>query len=131
MAKRKIKTYPPELLPSHFTYPDSFQSYIEDAGGNDLYPWYFFDVDGEVGFLRRRLARERKLVPFASLELGDGDVACFDTSIESANPKIIMMVLDGSGRAYAFDDFDHWLSAARAEARKWDFSPAERDAMDQ
>jgi hypothetical protein len=47
---------------------------------------------------------------------GRGDIACFDGDDRSGNPLVLMLVLDETGRHYTFSDFDHWMSAAVADA---------------
>ena len=103
-------------LPSVFEYPDTYLRYNESEEKEDLYPWIFIDTGSVVG--NRLLAAAKrnndKLVPFASLELGDGDVACFNSS-----GAIEMLILDGSGRSYGYANFTDWLSSAKRDHQKW------------
>ena len=86
-------------------------------------PWLFLNATSEVGTLIYSVRGNdgRNLVPFASLELGDGDVACFDGGDTSGNPAVLMLVLDESGRKYSFSDFDEWLSIAEKEAKTYTY----------
>ena len=113
-----VKLYPPEALPPKFRYPLGMRDVV-GSSKELLYPWFFFDPEGEVGRLMLELARKRGLVPFASLELGDGDTACFDGADTSADPAVVMLITDGSDRSYAFSNFDSWLVRARADAEVW------------
>ena len=114
----QIDTYPQNSLPPGFHYPPRFLQVIGGLKQDSYYPWFFFRAQGEVGQLRLSLgmAAPKKLVPFASLESGDGDVACFDGTDTSGNPAVIMMITDGSGRHYGFVDFDDWLARATADS---------------
>lgn len=114
----KVKLYAESVLPLGFRYPEAMHALVGEPK-DFLYPWFFFDPDLDVGRLRLELARERKLIPFASLELGDGDTACFDASDTSGDPSIIMMITDGSDRGYAFPNFEAWMAQAHADAERW------------
>ncbi len=110
--------YLPSDLPSGFSYPRQYVELRESNPADDvLYPWFFFDPYGEVGRDLLTLCGEdgRKLVPFASLELGDGDTACFECT-GSGEPGVVMLIFDGSGRSYGFKHFDAWLAQARKDA---------------
>jgi len=108
--------YSEEKLPEGFQYPESFLNEI--SSNNNLYPWIFIDVESDVGKLLIAIGMDsgKNLVPFASLENGDGDAACFDGNDKSGNPAVIMLVLDESGRSYSFSNFDEWLEKAKADA---------------
>ncbi|WP_220814545.1 SMI1/KNR4 family protein [Pseudomonas paralcaligenes] len=106
-------TYNQTELPNEFKYPEKYLT--EASSCINLYPWVFIDTESDVGKLLYNLGMSegKKLIPFSSLENGDGDVACFDGSDTSGNPEIIMLVLDGSERAYSFKDFDEWFEMAK------------------
>lgn len=55
-------------------------------------------------------------MPFAKVDDGRGDIACFDGEDTSGNPEVLMLVLDESGRHYGFKDFDEWLASAIRDA---------------
>ncbi len=121
--KNLLAVYPDESLPEGFRYPERFLDMVGKVDTRWYYPWYFTPPNSDafndmIEFLARQL--NRNLVPFASLELGDGDVACFDGSDTSGNPAVIIAILDGSGRSYGFRDFDHWEAEAWEEAQSWD-----------
>jgi hypothetical protein len=105
-------------LPPGFRYPQFFVDNLPLLEAKNLYPWVFIKFDSDVGRLLLTVSKEaeRPLVPFASLETGDGDVACFDGRCTDGTPRIVMLILDGSGRAYGFDSFEHWLRTAEADA---------------
>lgn len=113
--------YQPEQLPSGFKYPRGFLEWTESAEVHQLYPWIPIKVRGDISKSLRAIieSQGRQLVPFASLETGDGDAACFDGKDVSGNPEVLMLILDESGRNYSFQDFEAWLKAAREHARKW------------
>ncbi len=110
------KIYNQDELPEGFKYPESFLQGV--AAQNNLYPWIFIDVESDAGKLLHTIGMsdDKNLVPFASLENGDGDAACFDGNDCSGNPSVIMLILDDSGRSYSFRDFDEWLERAKADA---------------
>jgi hypothetical protein len=113
----KVPMYSTEQLPKGFTYPEAFRTRV-DQPDDSLYPWVFIDAKSEVGTLLYKLGTEggKKLIPFASLENGDGDVACFDGRNTTGDPPVIMLILDGSERVYGFKNFDHWLAEAQENA---------------
>ena len=100
-------------LPDGFKYPRAFLEFAQAqtaAPGN----WLFIDANGEVGNLLYSIAQStgKALVPFASLENGDGDVACFEKSPSGDEPKIVVLITDESDRCYNFNNFSHWLEQA-------------------
>lgn len=109
-----MNTYPPESLPKGFRYPDRFVKMINSDKKMLLNQWIFIDPISEVGRLLFSLANteQKCLIPFASLENGDGDVACFDGKDITGNPAVYMLILDDSNRNYFFKDFDDWLNNA-------------------
>jgi len=113
--------YAEELLPEGFAYPMAFLEWAKTPEAASVYPWVLTNAKEEVGRLLYSLRESdgRNLIPFASLETGDGDVACFNGDDLCGNPEVLMLVLDGSGRSYSFPDFSSWLAAARAESKKW------------
>ncbi|WP_415884546.1 SMI1/KNR4 family protein [Neptuniibacter sp. QD34_54] len=109
--------YSTEKLPNGFEYPNDFNAEVFQG----LYPWIEINCESELGEMLLNLGKEigNNLIPFASLELGDGDAACFDGNDKSGNPTVVMLVLDGSNRSYGFDNFNHWLQQAKLDANKW------------
>jgi hypothetical protein len=115
-----LNIYDSKQLPKGFRYPTGF----DRAAANHEpapEPWRYIDAKSEVGQLSWSLRQSdgRNLVPFATLETGDGDTACFDGNDCSGNPAVFMLVLDGSERRYQFEDFDDWLSQAIAKSSGW------------
>jgi hypothetical protein len=111
--------YTYEDLPEGFKYP---KAYLEEAlKGENLSPWEFISCDSEVGELLLKLASsdENNMIPFASLENGNGDAVCFDANDISDNPAVKALILDGSGRTYEYRNFAHWLELAIQDAEKW------------
>ena len=111
--KESINVFPSDKLPEGFKYPEEYLIALEKE--RELYPWIFIDAMGEVGQLLYTIGMsdEKKLISFASLENGDGDAACFDGRDHSGNPRIIMLILDGSERKYGFENFSDWLEKAK------------------
>jgi hypothetical protein len=107
-------------LPQQFEYPEAFARIAAEQQAAPP-PWLFIDANSKYGALLSSIVTQAglSLVPFASLETGDGDVACFDGSDSSRNPRVLMLILDGSGRAYSFENFDDWLSKAENESKSW------------
>jgi hypothetical protein len=100
-------------LPQGFQYPRAFLELAQaqaEAPGN----WLFVDAKGEVGTLLYSIAQSKSktLVPFASLENGDGDVACFENSPNTNELKVVVLITDESERSYSFRNFSHWLEQA-------------------
>ena len=118
---KPVSVYPEEILPQGFKYPARFTEMASANEKQDLYPWIFIDTQSEAGELlfSLRMRDGRNLVPFATLENGDGDTACFDGNDTAGNPAVLMLVLDDSGRSYAYADFDSWLKAAETDALRW------------
>ena len=113
-----FKPYPRDLLPRGFRYPQRYLNFAETGEYPAIYPWWFIDAESEVGRLAYEVGRleNAMLVPFAKIDDSAGDIACFDGNDSTGNPRIIMLITDGSGRAYSFNDFDDWLSAATRDA---------------
>lgn len=121
MASKKIDLYPTESLPAGFCYPARFLSLVNSGPRDALYPWILIDAKSDAGKLLLSLGSKggRRLIPFASLDNGDGDAACFDGTDNSGNPAVVMLILDGSERAYSFADFNAWLLKAESDAQRW------------
>lgn len=118
MTIKNVGIYVQETLPEGFRYPESFLEMVSADGRKNLYPWVLIDPKSEVGQLLFSLgaAEGKNLIPFASLENGDGDAACFDGNDTTGNPAVLMLILDESDRSYSFADFDDWMKMAEADA---------------
>jgi hypothetical protein len=116
----KFQLYTKDLLPPGFEYPSKLQEYSNGGQHPMISPWWFIDAASKAGKLAHsiRLHDGRNLVPFAKVDDGRGDVACFDGDDASGNPKVLMLILDDSGRSYSYDDFDQWLQAALQDAAR-------------
>lgn len=119
-----FRLYDSSLLPAGFRYPAKFASFSDGVYPN-VAPWWFVDAQSDAGklFWRIRMHDGRDLVPFAKVDDGRGDVACFDGLDATGNSRVFMLVLDDGGREYSFPDFDGWLEAALADAAKWSAEP--------
>jgi hypothetical protein len=123
------RPFPSEQLPSGFRYPEEYLEILrgydvrDDLRAEPLWPWLLECADSDAGqrSLTLGLRRNPPLVPFAFLDLGDGDTACFVGNDISGNPKVRMMIVDGSDREYGYPDFSAWYDAARRMSA--DFKP--------
>ena len=117
---RTYSLYDHDQLPTGFQYPAAFLAMAADCVAAPA-PWFFIDPASDAGRLVYSLREQdgRNLVPFAVRDTGDGDTACFDGNDTSGNPAVLMLIFDESGRSYAFNDFNHWLSSAEREAPDW------------
>jgi hypothetical protein len=109
--------YEQSQLPNGFNYPSRLVDVAGSDAFNALYPWWFIDAKSQAGSLFVGFIEERNLVPFAKTDLED-DIALFDGSDRSGNPKVVM-VCSTPERSYAYPDFDAWLAAAIADARRY------------
>lgn len=116
----EFRLYSPTMLPRAFRYPYKLQKFAQTGDYPALYPWWFVDAATEAGelFYETRRHDGRNLVPFAKVDDGRGDIACFDGDDETGNPEVLMLILDGSGRHYRYRDFEAWLSAALTDANR-------------
>lgn len=112
---------PSKALPNDFKYPLSYVGYVSGEFP-DFDPWDFFHCYLEFRYqgLKERYP-ERTLVPFA--RRGDNDdVACFDASIPSDNPSVIIIhdfASPGWENHGTCKDFLEWLDLAKREAEEW------------
>ncbi|WP_194954287.1 SMI1/KNR4 family protein [Sphingopyxis solisilvae] len=115
-----FELYKDTLLPPGFKYPEKFRFMAESGSYPQIAPWWFVDAASEAGdlFYSIREHDGRNLIPFAKVDDGRGDIACFDGDDHSGNPNVLMLVLDESGRAYSYRDFDNWMDAALLDARR-------------
>ena len=113
--------YSSAQLPDGFQYPAALLELAAGAGQLDIYPWLFIDAPSKVGELSYAVRQTdgRNLVPFASIEDDRKDIACFDGNDTTGNPAVLMLILDDSGRSYAYADFANWLKAAQTDAARW------------
>ena len=107
--------YPPELLPSTFSYPPGFLT-LASRPASDLYPWWLIDANSDAGRLMHQtiLGVGKLLVPFAKTDLYD-DIACFNAVVPSSNPEVVM-VCSTPERTYGFSDFSSWYAQAIRDA---------------
>jgi hypothetical protein len=113
----------PAQLPSGFKYPPEYLTSLKGASDTALVPWEFEDSATDAGQLLLGIALRHTppLVPFARLDAygGDVDFACFDASDTTGDPAVIMLVLDGSDRAWSYANFEVWLERAKIDASDW------------
>jgi hypothetical protein len=103
----------------HFPSPEQLCRLAASGEYPEIYPWWFIDADSDAGRLAWSVRQHdgRNLVPFAKVDDGRGDVACFDADRDDA--AVHMLVLDESGRRYSYPSFAAWLRAAQADAAKY------------
>ena len=120
-----------KFLPKGFKYPEV---YVKFANGviPDLNPWGYYydnpkpklhgltDLEFHLEGLKKRYPK-RKLVPFA--RRGDNDdVACFDASVPSDDPSVIIIhdwASPGWENHGEFENFLEWLAFAKEQAKEW------------
>lgn len=112
---------PSGRLPRGFQYPDAYNEFVERPLP-DLEPWRFFDTTLESRFLGLRTRYPaRVLVPFAR-RIDSDDVACFDASQPSRDPRVLMIhdfASPGWELRDEFGSFKDWLKAAQQESVGW------------
>lgn len=110
----KFELYTGKQLPPEFVYPDEIQDFAETGEYPNFGPWWFIDANSKAGKLAYSVRQHdgRNLIPFAKVDDGRGDVACFDGDDKTGEPKVLMLVLDDSGRSYSFANFAEWKAAA-------------------
>ena len=113
-----FQLYSRSKLPQDFQYPAKLKHFAQTGKYPAIYPWWFVDATTEAGelFYVTREFDGRNLVPFAKVDDGRNDIACFDGDDTSGNPEVLMLILDDSGRAYGFPDFEAWFVAATKDA---------------
>lgn len=109
--------YPAASLPDGFRYPQQIAQFANAEASAHLYPWWFVDAASDAGrlFWSVRKHDGRNLIPFAKVDDGRNDVACFDGDDRSGDPAVLMLVLDGSGRSYRYENFAEWLAAVKSD----------------
>ncbi len=111
-----------KLLPENFSFP---QSYIEFVSQEDMpyfEPWSFLcKYEKSADFWIGEIAKQypsRTLVPFAKAGSSD-DIACFDGSDTSGNPKVFYVhtfASPGWEDRGDVENFDVWLEKTKAES---------------
>lgn len=114
----KFQLYAADQLPPGFVYPPEILEFAESGKYPNLGPWWFIDASSKAGELIYSIRKHdgRNLIPFAKVDDGRGDVACFDGNDSSGNPRVHMLVLDDSKRSYSFDNFSDWKASALEDA---------------
>jgi hypothetical protein len=114
----KFGLYSSDSLPPGFIYPAEIQEFAATGEYPSFGPWWFIDAQSKAGQLAYsvRCHDGRNLVPFAKVDDGRGDVACFDGNDSTGTPPVLMLVLDESGRNYSYRNFADWKAAALQDA---------------
>lgn len=112
-------------LPAGFQFPASYRAMLSEPELPDLDPWWFLANDRRLATFWINTLRgqypDRRLVPFAK-HGGSDDVACFDLTDTTGNPKVVYI------HAYAspgwefrgeLGSFDEWLEKTRAESAEY------------
>jgi hypothetical protein len=118
MTMSQFELYAADQLPPGFSYPQEIRDFAATGEHPDFGPWWFIDANSKAGKLAYSVRQHdgRNLIPFAKVDDGRGDVACFDGDDKSGDPKVHMLVLDDSGRSYSFANFSAWKVAALKDA---------------
>ncbi|WP_371023995.1 SMI1/KNR4 family protein [Luteibacter sp. RCC_6_2] len=113
--------YDKNILPAGFSLPEDYLCFLHDDNLADVDPWWFLGVRKESAeFWIHELARQypgRSLVPFARLA-GSDDVACFDGSDLSGNPRVLYIhafASQGWEDRGVECDFSSWLRSALSD----------------
>jgi hypothetical protein len=110
------------LIPMGFKYPVSYVNFIKGELC-DLDPWIFLDDEELVLYydgLKERY-HYKEVLPFAC-RLDNDDVACFDASVPSDDPKVLIIHdfaspgWEGRGEC---ENFLEWLELAKLESREY------------
>lgn len=112
-------------LPEKFSFPDSYLNLVSQEEIPYLEPWWFIsEFKEDADFWFEEIAKQyptRKLIPFAKAGSSD-DIACFDGSDISGNPKVFYVHTFASpgweDRGYE-ENFDAWLEKAKAESAQY------------
>ncbi|GMR16929.1 MAG: SMI1/KNR4 family protein [Gammaproteobacteria bacterium] len=114
-----------ELLPDNFSFPQTYIEFISHENIPDLEPWWFLCENEEFAkFWMEEIAKQypsRKLVPFAKIEDTD-DVACFDGSDTSGDPKIYYVhtfAAPGWEDRGEVENFATWLEKTEADSAQY------------
>ena len=117
--------FEPGLLPSRFLFPEVYHRILGQKVLPDLDPWWFLCIDQESSLFWLETLKEqfpeRSLVPFAKLSDSD-DLACFDGSDTSGNPKVLYIhayTSPGWEHRGEAADFEHWLQEAKADSEEY------------
>lgn len=111
-----------KLLAGNFSFPQSYVELVSQENIPYLEPWWFLsEYKEDADFWMDEIAKQypsRKLVPFAKAGSSD-DVACFDGSDTSGNPKVFYVHTFASPSWEDHGDvesFDVWLEKTKAES---------------
>lgn len=111
-----------KLLTGNFSFPQSYVELVSQENIPYLEPWWFLsEYKEDADFWMDEIAKQypsRKLVPFAKAGSSD-DVACFDGSDTSGNPKVFYVHTFASPGWEDHGDvesFDVWLEKTKAES---------------
>ncbi|HEV2614881.1 MAG TPA: SMI1/KNR4 family protein [Gammaproteobacteria bacterium] len=113
-----------KLLPKDFIYPSVYIEFVsqDKPYDMDVEPWHFFcsHLDYRFEGLKKRYP-DKILIPFA--RRGDNDdVACFDGSQKSDDPKVLIIhdfATNGWENRGECENFPAWLKMAEAESLEW------------
>ncbi|ASA57883.1 hypothetical protein [Vibrio gazogenes] len=127
----KIYLFEGNELPDDFQYPNDFLKFVSSYDEKMIKPWRILgESKSELIFFRtsmNEIYTDKPLIPFARLEdSANGDLACFDGSDISGNPRIFFHVYCYQGelpswdKRYSLDNFNCWLEEAQEEASFYD-----------
>lgn len=111
------------FLPTRFKFPESYLNLVQ-KDLPDIEPWAWLSPYREWSVSWMKILQEqfpyRALVPFAKSN-GSDDIACFDGSDTSGNPKILFIhafCSPGWEDRGGVDSFDEWLRSMMEESKK-------------
>lgn len=114
-----------KLLPEKFSFPQSYIKFVYQEDMPYLEPWSFLcKYEKSANFWLDEIAKQypsRVLIPFAKAGSSD-DIACFDGSDTSGNPKVFYVhtfASPGWEDRGEVENFDVWLEKTRAESAQY------------
>jgi len=110
-------------LPENFEYPQDYLDYIS-KDIPEMEPWRFLwsaEAENLPSGLKKRYP-ERCLVPFAR-RIDNDDVACFDASDKSSNPRVVIIhdfASPGWEKRGEANNFLDWLELVKHDMEDWE-----------
>ncbi|MFB2562994.1 hypothetical protein [Rhizobium sp. IMFF44] len=134
------------ILPKDFRFPDSYTGLVRNGELPDITPWEFLagDMGRSLSYYGSMLQRYKQLplIPFAIIADGTGfhndgyvTLALFDGSDVHGEPRVRIFDYATPKKSpwdnIAYQNFEAWLEAAKAESADHKLECADVDATDQ
>lgn len=128
-----VSLYTEQELSNGFIYPQLFLNMVSATPVIDLEPWWFiceFKESAEYWFSEiKKQYPEKCLIPFAKYSHTD-DIACFDGSDTSGDPKVYYIhafASPGWEERGSVANFNEWFKLAQEESARYKIERAEED----